>query len=147
MPHSRFRVFLLRLLNLVKVLRSKMQPSARQNLGLSFLEIKSRDKIGMKQIRSAKSSGKLFWLELTHGSIPLFKGKKGQKKCPQGKRGDFCCDGQKKKCPAPPTGDFWGGFGAGRGASSRAGRREEIFGISDAIRYCQRASLTVNRLK
>ena len=30
---------------------------------------------------------------------------------------------------------------------SRAGRREEIFGISHAIRYCQRASLTVNRLK
>ena len=31
--------------------------------------------------------------------------------------------------------------------SSRAGRREKFFGISDAIRYCQRASLTANRLK
>ena len=33
------------------------------------------------------------------------------------------------------------------GGSSRAGRREKNFGISDAIRYCQRASLTVNQLQ
>ena len=30
---------------------------------------------------------------------------------------------------------------------SRAARREKFLGISDAILYCQRASLTVNRLQ
>ena len=60
-----------------------------------------------------------------------------------GGSGEAKVRGLQKKKTIQGTFHLKGGFLMG----TRAGRREKFFGISDAIRYCQRASLTVNRSK